>query len=154
RLDANPCHLARAHELYAQSAYSSLTRRFGVDKIFILSAGWGLIQARFFTPDYDITFSTAANVAPHARRTKSKSDYKDFQLMPDDGEEIIFLGGKDYLPFFCDLTRNLEGGKWVFFSSQSEPTLGPGFVAERFPTARRTNWHYECAQALIEGELK
>jgi hypothetical protein len=149
----NPSRLAPAHELYAQSAYQALPRHFGVANVFILSAGWGLIPASFFTPDYDITFSAAANVAPYARRKKSQTDYKDFQLMPDDGDEIVFLGGKDYLPLFCDLTRKLKGRKTVFFSAQSEPALPLGFVAKRFATSRRTNWHYECAQALIDGKL-
>jgi hypothetical protein len=150
---ANPSQLAQAYELYVPSAYEGLTRRFGIENVFVLSAGWGLIPASFFTPDYDITFSAAANVAPYARRRKSDTDYKDFCLVPDDGDDITFLGGKDYLPLFCDLAGKLNGGKRVFFSSQSEPMLPSRFVAKRFETSRRTNWHYECAQALIDGEL-
>jgi hypothetical protein len=150
----NPSRLAQAHELYAQTAYGALTRRFGTHRVFILSAGWGLIPASFLTPDYDITFSAAANVPPHARRSKSKCHYNDFQLMPDDGDEIVFLGGKDYLPMFCDLTQSLKGMKKVYFNSHLEPPLGRDFSCERFTTTRRTNWHYECANALIDGTLK
>lgn len=151
--EANPSRLTQAHELYAPSVYQGLTRRFGVENVFILSAGWGLIPAGFFTPDYDITFSGAPNVPAHARRAKGARGYDDFNLMPDDGDDVVFLGGKDYLPLFHELARSSRGVKKVFFSSQSAPSLGEGFQVDRFVTDRRTNWHYECAQALIDGQL-
>lgn len=149
----NPSQLARAHQLYVPSAYQALTCRFGADKVFILSAGWGLIPADFLTPDYDITFSAAKNVERHAKRNKSDTGFADFQMLPDDGEEIVFLGGQDYLPLFQGLTKNLKAQKKVYFNIQAAPNLGPGFVVERFPTDIRTNWHYSCAQMLVDRAI-
>ena len=49
--------------------------------------------------------------------------------MRDDGEGIVFLGGKDYLPLFCRLTTTLKGRKTVFFNSANRPDLPAGFTA-------------------------
>ena len=40
-----------------RDTYRALVKRFGIDKTYILSAGWGLIPASFLTPYYDITFT-------------------------------------------------------------------------------------------------
>lgn len=50
-------------------------RKFGLDNVMILSAGWGLIPAQFLTPRYDITFSASAE--PYVRRRKNQA-YEDF----------------------------------------------------------------------------
>ena len=46
----NPMGLARAFQLYKNAAYRRLVERFCAEKVFILSAGWGLINAAFLTP--------------------------------------------------------------------------------------------------------
>lgn len=148
----NPLQLKPAYQLYKDQAYKNLVGKFGLEQVFILSAGWGLIPADFLTPDYNITFSQAKNVAPYCRRKKLDS-YADICLLPDDGDDIIFLGGKDYLPLFCQLTEELKGMKKVFFNSKVDLILGSGFGSERFPTTQKTNWHYSCAQALIDGKI-
>lgn len=148
----NPLGLLPAYQLYKNPVYKKLVEKFGLEKVFILSAGWGLISADFLTPDYDITFSTARNVEPYCRRNK-RDHYADTCILPDDGEGIIFLGGKDYRPLFCKLTANMKGMKKVFFNSSVDPVLGHGFSTECFPTKCRTNWHYSCAQALIDGDI-
>jgi hypothetical protein len=139
-----------AWRLYGPAIYRQLFRRFGDGQLFILSAGWGLIPATFLTPAYDITFSPAAE--PWMRRRK-QDRYEDFALMPDDGDDILFLGGKDYLPLFCALTASLKGNKTVLFNSAFAPALAEGCTARRYVTATRTNWHYEAARALIAGTL-
>lgn len=148
----NPSHLLPAYRLYSNQVYRKLVERFGAEKIFILSAGWGLIRSDFLTPDYDITFSGGKNVERYARRNKADS-FSDFCLLPDDGDEINFLGGKDYLPLFTKLTTDLSGPKVIFHNTKSDLRLGTGFTAQRFETNRQTNWQYECAQTLIDGEI-
>src|SRR5262245_52013351 len=54
--DGNALRLLPAAQLYANPTYGQLVRQFGVEKTYILSAGWGLIKASFLTPNYDITF--------------------------------------------------------------------------------------------------
>lgn len=147
---ANRLQLLPAYRLYKGKAYQGLVRKFGNAQVFILSAGWGLIPADFLIPDYDITFSK--KVAAHRRRKKS-DNYADMCLLPDDGDSTIFLGGQDYLPLFWQLTVKLKGTKKVFFNTKSDLSLGPGFRTERFQTNLRTNWHYECAQMLIDEQV-
>lgn len=148
----NPLQLMPAYLLYVNRAYKNLVNKFGLEQVFILSAGWGLIPADFLIPDYNITFSSAKNVESFCRR-RVLDHYADICRMPNDGDNIIFLGGKNYLPLFCQLTAGLKGMKKVFFNSNISPTLEFGFSSERFHTTWRTNWHYQCAQALIDGKI-
>src|SRR5688572_30115898 len=53
----NPNGLLPACELYSHGAYAALLASFGLRRLFILSAGWGLLRASFLTPAYDITFA-------------------------------------------------------------------------------------------------
>jgi hypothetical protein len=121
-----------------------------VEQVFILSAGWGIIPAMFLTPYYDITFSASAE--PWKRR-RTGDRYEDFCLIRDDGGDIVFLGGKDYLPLFCKLTAALRGRKAVFFNSATRPDLPSGYSPVRYRTDTRTNWHYECARDLAAGAI-
>ncbi|MDN7925246.1 hypothetical protein [Burkholderia vietnamiensis] len=148
----NPSHLLPAYRLYSNPIYRKLVERFGAEKIFILSAGWGLIRSHFLTPEYDITLSGAKNVAPYARRRKSDL-FSDLCLLPDDGDKIAFLGGKDYLPLFTKLTTDLSGPKVVFHNTKSDLELGTSFMTKKFETNRTMNWQYECAQMLVNGEI-
>ena len=149
---ANPLRLLPAYQLYADKAYADLVQKFGCEQVFILSAGWGLIPASFFTPDYDITFSQGKNVAAHCRRKKA-DNWADTCLLPDDGESIIFLGGQDYLPLFCHMTAGFKGLKKVFFNAKADLHLKAGFFSERAQTNQRTNWHYAWSQMLIDGRV-
>ena len=54
--------LLPAWRLYRNPTYGILAEHWGLDHLYILSAGWGLIPANFLTPNYDITFSAAQNV--------------------------------------------------------------------------------------------
>ncbi|HEY1307270.1 MAG TPA: hypothetical protein VGF24_27130 [Vicinamibacterales bacterium] len=146
--NGNRLGLLPAWRLYAHDTYGRLVTKFGEGRVFILSAGWGLIPATFLTPLYDITFTGSAD---EWKRRRKDDAYEDFVLMPDDGEDTIFLGGKDYQPLFCRLTQSLRGAKTVFFRSDLRPELPSGYKAVRYDTTTRTNWHYECARDLVMG---
>jgi len=147
---ANPLGFLPAYRLYANDTYVALVERFGEKDVYILSAGLGLVPAAFLTPYYDITFSASAD--PWKRRRRDDS-YEDFRFIPDDGDQVVFLGGKGYLPLFCSLTAALKGAKTVFFNSAERPDLPEGFTPARYRTTTRTNWHYECARTLAAGRL-
>jgi hypothetical protein len=149
KLSENPFGLFRACDLYTNPAYSQLVNRFGLDRVFILSAGWGLLRADFLTPQYDITFSAAAkrNAPWKVRRLPER--YHDLnQLLSSTSEPIVFLGGKDYVGLFCSLTSHAQGERKIFYNSATPPRA-PGCALERFDTSTRTNWHYECARRLV-----
>jgi len=146
----NPLNLCPAYRLYENEIYRRLVDQLGIRKTYVLSAGWGLINASFLTPNYDITFSPSAE--PYKRRKKA-STYHDLRMLPDDiDERIIFFGGKDYVPLFCTLTRSVRSAKTIFYNSESRPEA-PGYSLERFLTTTRTNWQYECANAFLDGKI-
>jgi hypothetical protein len=64
--------------------------------------------------------------------------------------EILFFGGKDYVPLFCRLTQHVKGKRTIFYSA-GQAADAPGCVSTRFETSTRTNWHYECAHAFLES---
>jgi hypothetical protein len=145
---SNPLGLLPAHELYQNPAYSTLVEHCGLDKTFILSAGWGLIPASFFTPNYDITFSASAEAY---QRRKRADFYGDFCMLSEiANEDVYFFGGKDYVPLFCKLTSGYRGKRIVFYNSAVQP-FAPGCALRRFETTTRTNWHYECANAFVSA---
>ncbi len=149
----NPDNLSQAYKLYRNPAYKCLACKFGVKSFYILSAGWGLVRADFLIPTYDITFSTAKNVLPYARRS-NKSKYKDLNQLPDDGGKTIFVGGKNYRNFLCDIIENYKGEKIIFYKSKDVPNLHSSFEVRLYKTDLSTNWQYECAHAIANGTIK
>jgi hypothetical protein len=146
----NRLRLYPAYKLYANQIYERLVERFGLRHVYILSAGWGLIAADFLTPYYDITFTRMAEA--HKRR-RATDLYDDFHMLPDDTtDDVLFFGGHDYLPLFSSLTESVRGRRTVFYNSELGPRL-PGCTLRRFETNRRTNWHYECANAFLAGAI-
>src|SRR5262249_32752201 len=85
---------------------------------------------------------------------RRKTDcYDDFQMLPNEATgEVVFLGGKDYLPLFCNLTESVKGKRIAFYNSANMPRFS-GCVFRKFETTTRTNWHYGCANALLEGKI-
>ena len=67
-------------------------------------------------------------------------------------DDIVFFGGKDYLPLFCSLTDTIRSKKIVFYNSATFPRLND-CAPRRFQTTTRTNWHYECANAFLDGSI-
>lgn len=149
---SNPLGLLSACSLYANPTYQRLASKLGADRVYILSAGWGLIRGTFLTPDYDITFSNAARSTPYKLRKKG-AHFADFRHLPAvSSEEVIFFGGRDYIPLFCTLTKAHPAPGTIFYNSATPPEA-PGCNLRRFETSTRTNWHYECANAYLTGAL-
>lgn len=149
--EGNPLGLCPAYQLYENGIYQRLVNQFGVHNVYILSAGWGLIEASFLTPHYDITFSQSGE---RYKRRRKADIYGDFRMLPDiTDDDVVFFGGKDYLPLFCSLTDTVRGRKTAFYNSGSVPQA-TGCRVERFETTTRTNWHYECANAFLKGAIR
>ena len=146
----NPLGLLPAWQLYKNPTYKLLADHCGRDRFYILSAGWGLIRADFLTPKYDITFSRARSVAPFKRRGRQEN-YADFKLPSGTTESIVFFGGRAYIPLFCKLTANAKGDRIVFYAGHDEPDA-PSCTLQSFGDPF-TNWHYQCAQKFVEGNL-
>ena len=148
----NPYGLLAAWRLYKPPVYEDLVRRFGIPRVFILSAGWGLIPADFLTPCYDITFGYAAEKYKRRRG----DGFRDLMMLPADSGSIVFLGGKEYRQLFCRLTEGTSAERIVFYRASAEDDQDIDLArckSRPFRTRTRTNWHYECAQALIEEKI-
>jgi hypothetical protein len=146
----NPFGLLPAFELYQNDIYRALTARFGTNRTYILSAGWGLIKSAFLTPYYDITFSAAAS--RYIRRRKSDL-YNDFCMLPDDTEEpIMFFGSKEYVTLFARITYRARSQKTIFYNSTIPPNVSECLLI-KFETKRKTNWQYECVSAFLKNEF-
>jgi hypothetical protein len=101
-------------------------------------------------PSYDITFSASAEDYQRRRKTDV---YADLCMLPDTtNEPIVFFGGKDYVPLFCKLTKSIKSERTIFYNSAQLPAA-PGCRLQRFRTSTRTNWHYECAHAFLNGHI-
>jgi hypothetical protein len=95
----NPLGLLPAFELYENEIYRALVKQFGVGNTYILSAGWGLINAAFLTPAYDITFSAQAD---NFVRRRKRDAFCDLSLLPaSTTEQIVFFGSKEYVALFA-----------------------------------------------------
>ena len=145
----NPLGLLPAWRLYRNPTYGMLAKSMGLQRFFILSAGWGLIRADYLTPNYDITFSKARNVEPCKHRGR-RDIYEDFQLPYGIVDPIVFFGGRDYIPLFCRLTANAKGHRTVFYAGNKP--AAPGCTLRRFGDPF-TNWHYQCARTFLDGEI-
>lgn len=144
----NPLGLLPAWELYRPRTYELLADHFGLDRLYILSAGWGLIRADFLTPDYDITFSSVRKDQKYKRRSH-RATFHDFCLSPSvTAEDIVFFGGKSYVPLFCKLTAAATERRTVFYAG-TEPNA-PGCTLRSFGKPY-TNWQYQCAADFVRG---
>ncbi len=142
--------LLTAGQLYTPKAYRTLREFVGAERLFILSAGWGLIRSDFRLPAYDITFSRAGDGYKRRRPSQPFADFN--QLLGAGDDDVVFLGGRDYLPLFLQLSAVVQGRRLVFTKGAIREPLSSCWVQE-FRTARSTNWHYSCADALASGEI-
>lgn len=55
------------------------------------------------------------------------------------------------LTTFCDRTDKARGERIVFYNFATGPALR-GCIPRRYDTTTRTNWHYECANAFLDGD--
>jgi hypothetical protein len=100
-----PDGLLPAWELYRNTTYKRLKDKFEIKNLFILSAGWGLVNGGFLLPEYNITFSKAP---PLNKREFSRNDgYCDFNmLVPERGESVYFFGTPAYFNLYYKLTSD------------------------------------------------
>lgn len=152
-------NLLPAYNLYRPNIYAALFENFGND-LFIFSAGWGIIRADFELPKYNVTFSKNKNVPVYARRNNDDA-FHDFNHLAGilENESIVLIAGYDYVLPFCQLTANLPNEKIIIYKNQTLINNNPYFNDNSFQfiyyqTNRRTNWHYEFAQRLINNEIE
>lgn len=145
----------KAYELYKKKQYRCLYKKYG-NNFFILSAGWGLVNAEFKLPYYDITFSQQGSI--NTKRNKNidiAPVYKDYnQLVSNDNDDIIYIGGKDYLDLFYKLTCKLSNRKIIYYNSNIMPKNHDGnYIYRKYISNYSTNWHYQLADDICDGVI-
>lgn len=146
----NPFGLHAAGRLYTNPIYERLYR--STDPIYILSACWGLVQSDFLLPNYDVTFSRSQGTPDHALR-QSDAGWLDFNMLPGVSDaQLVFVGGKSYLPAFERLSRSYAGKRIAYHALSCAPVIS-GIEMRRFETNIRTNWHYALAHLLTADSL-
>jgi len=146
----NPLGLLPAWRLYQDDAYGVLAEGVGPENLFILSAGWGLIESGFLTPTYDITFSNG--VATYKRR-RPRDSYNDLRRLPSEGaSRLVFAGGTDYIPLFLELTDDLATERIVYHHASRVPLAAD---AQLVPVeSGDTNaWHLQWARDYAAGKV-
>ena len=150
----NPLRLRPAWELYKKRAYRLLKDHFGVENLYILSAGWGLVAADFLLPNYNIAFSTSPEVhRAHQRVWCADSPYRDFEMISkNESKLVVFLGEEDYIPPFCHLTSGVKRRKVIFPRTcyPNRRPAAPGCKLQRWPDER---WYYKCARQIVSGKF-
>jgi hypothetical protein len=147
-------NLLQSYKLYKPQIYKSLYKKFKSD-LFILSAGWGIINSEFKIPKYDITFSKKADKDSQRKESDFYNDFNQLQKV-DRSEKIIFLGGADYLELFYNLTKDLPNEKIIFYKNVNKSSFlndKNSFKLIKYETDIRTNWHYDCAKKLINNAI-
>ena len=146
-----PC---RAYDLYSERVYLDLFLNFN-KRLYIESAGWGIVNAEFRLPNYDITFSQNNNI--NTVRNYQLENYNDYnQLTLSQEDDVVFIGTPEYLPLFFELTNELPNRKIIYWKKQSTPINYPipndTFIYRYYLTNSRMRWFYELAEKFANGE--
>ena len=146
----NPLGLLPAWRLYDDDAYRTLVEGVEPENLFILSAGWGLIESDFLTPTYDITFSNG--VATYKRR-RPRDSYNDLCRLPSEGtSRLVFAGGTDYIPLFLELTEGITTERIVYHHASRAPLAA---AAQFVPVESddTNDWHLQWARDYAAGKV-
>jgi hypothetical protein len=74
-------------------------------------------------------------------------------MLPNDTEDqVVFMGWQDYLPLFSQLGACVRSTPTVFYNSAKAPFVKHCHL-RRFETTTRNNWHYECANVVIDDSI-
>jgi hypothetical protein len=152
----NPRKLLHAYQLYTPAIYGLLVLHFGLENVYILSAGWGLVRASFLLPVYDITLSNLPKEEKYKQRDKCiVAGWKDYRQLEDnlikDHEPLVFIGGKSYWELFRKLCPN-KGQPVMFYTGEAPAAKHlPRPAITRIISYGKayTNWHYQCAKDLV-----
>lgn len=159
--EENSDRLKKAGELYKPRIYLKLVEHFGLENVFILSAGWGLVRADFYLPSYDITFLQSAETCKKRIYGKDNDKFANFNHLYEIKDSLInevlyFFGGIQYLNMYYDVTSQLPCQKIIYYKSERldlDNNRVKGYRYTKYITPRVQNWHYSCAEDFILMDL-
>jgi hypothetical protein len=162
----NSPQLQEAKNLYKDDIYRKLADCFG-ERLYISSAGWGIIRNKFKIPKYDVTFKNNKDKSTY--RANKNGFLKDLNHLKEDKtiigkQDIVFLGGLDYVTQFFELTKDLSSKKFILTNGnlckkvgkklQKKITQSQLFTVHNFNFTDRQNWHVSIAEYVIQIYLK
>lgn len=140
--------LLEAYNLYKRNQYKCLYKKYK-NNFYILSAGWGLINSDFKLPKYDITFSKKSSQRNKRNNSlNEKPIYKDFNYLSiKGGEDIVYMGGKEYLNLFYELTKNISNRKIIYIYNHISIPAPPNesFLIRSYFINYPSFWYYQLA---------
>ncbi len=149
----NPLDLVPTYKLYRprkphSDVYERLVSVFGPKNVYILSAGWGLVNASFLLPKYDITFNSSAD---RWKRRGRYDEFDDFNQLAESSQDLLFVGGQGYWWLFYVLSENYNGRRIVYFNSKIERERAGIRFEPVPPSIEGRTWHYQCAKKIAES---
>lgn len=136
--------------------YEILYERFK-ENLYILSAGWGLVNATYRLPEYDITFSNSKNNY-NQRKYKDNSFYDFNQLNLESDEDIVFIGSDSYIKSFLNLTIGTRNRKIIYHYGNQPDYILPDntfiyreYNTENYNTIPKRTWYLELAYKFADG---
>lgn len=136
--------------------YEILFERFK-ENLYILSAGWGLVNATYRLPEYDITFSNSKNNY-NQRKYKDNSFYDYNQLNLESDEDIVFIGSDSYIKSFLNLTIGTRNRKIIYHYGNQPDYILPDntfiyreYNTENYNTIPKRTWYLELAYKFADG---
>jgi hypothetical protein len=143
--------LMQCGNLYKHPVYSELMAACGLRNVYILSAGWGLVRADKYIPNYNITFNPSGD---HSVRIGVK-DRLQYPFMsdeiPDNGEINLFIS-RAYVLYWSHLYLGIVQRTVLHWRlGQELPDGQYRTVIKHDCGNQRTNWHYTAARQFIAG---
>ena len=163
----NPNGFCQAWELYENPIYADIKKKVGKENMFIASAGWGIVKASYWLPNYDITFSRPPkgkkkNYIIRSSAQNEIAQWDDINAFHDSNIKIYDLHifcGKKYLRLINKLItdRQIDPNMITLYIRNNEPNFNEWEIYCKLikwthpdpKKDRNTNWHYDCAEDFI-----
>jgi hypothetical protein len=143
--------LMQCGSLYEHPVYGELMVARGLRNVYILSAGWGLVRADKFIPNYDVTFSQHGDISVRIAATDRLQCASLSDEIPDNGEINLFIS-RAYAPYWSHLYGGAAQRTVLHWRlSQELPDGQYGTVIKHDCGKQVTNWQYTAARQFIAG---
>jgi hypothetical protein len=143
--------LMQCGNLYKPPVYRELTAACGLKNVYILSAGWGLVRADKYIPNYDVTFARRGD--PGVRiKVEDRRLYPSLSDEIPDDEEINLFFSRSYALYWSHLYRGASQRTVLHWRlGQKLPKGKYGTKPPHDCGSQMTNWQYTAAQQFIAG---
>ncbi len=135
--------------LYEHPVYRELTTTRGLKNVYILSAGWGLVRADKFLPNYNVTFSQLGDIRVRISVAERLQYASISDEIPDNDQINLFIS-RAYAPYWSYLYQGAPQRTILHWRLGQELPKGKyGTVIKHDCGDQVTNWQYTAARQHI-----